>query len=456
MIQDTNRSVISTRAGTVVETRYAKSGQVSIAYQVVGEGALDLVLVPGWVSHVEAFWEEPSFARFLRRLSSFSRLIVMDRRGTGLSVPAAQLPTLEERIDDVRAVMDAAGSERAALLGVSEGGPMCSLFAATHPERTAALVLYGTFATGLEKPDYPWGLTEEVVEAFLKEIDEGWGQGISARLFAPSLAQDERFVKRWSRLERLAVSPGSARTLLQIAAYTDVRDILPSIRVPTLVLHRSEDAVIPVAAARYLAEHIPDAKYVELTGCDHFFWVGDTDAPLGEIEEFLTGVRRGAESDRVLATVLFTDIVGSTVQAAKLGDSHWRSLLERYYDISRREVEYFGGREVNTTGDGHVATFDGPARAIHCARAVRDAIGNLGIRIRAGLHTGECELVGDQIGGIAVHIGARVASTADPDEILVSNTVKDLVIGSGLHFSDRGSHAHKGVPGEWRLFAAAV
>jgi pimeloyl-ACP methyl ester carboxylesterase len=434
------------------DTKYAKSGGVNIAYQVTGEGPFDLVLVPGWVSHVENAWEEPSFARFLHRLASFCRLILLDRRGTGLSDPVAALPTLEQRMDDVRAVMDAAGSKKAALFGISEGGPMCILFAATYPERTSALVLYGTFARGLNDPEYPWGATPDRVERFLERIDREWGTGMTARIFAPSIAQDDRQVQSWGRFERLAVSPGSARTLIHMAMNFDVRHVLPVIRVSTLVLHRSGDRVTRVGNARYMAEHIQGAKYVELLGEDHFPWTGDADAVLDEVEEFLTGARHVPELDRMLATVLFTDIVGSTEQAVELGDHQWRDLLEQHHSLVRSELNRFRGQEIDTAGDGFFATFDGPARGIRCACAIRDSVANLGITIRAGLHTGECEMMGDKIGGIAVHIGARVMAKAGPGEVLVSSTVKDLVAGSGLQFNDRGEHTLKGIPDEWRLF----
>ena len=437
------------------ETHYAKSGDVNIAYQVTGSGSLDLVLVPGWVSHVEQAWEEPSFAGFLHRLASFSRLIFLDRRGTGLSDPVAGLPTLEERMDDVRAVMDAAGSERAALFGISEGGPMCSLFAATYPERATALVLYGTMAKGMREADYPWGVDHDQAIRFLDGIERGWGKGMTPRVFAPSIAQDERQVRSWAKFERLAVSPGGARVLFKMLLETDVRGVLRTIRVPTLVMHRTGDRATPVGGGRYIAGQIPGAKYVELAGIDHFPWVGDSHAVLDEVEEFLTGVRHGPEPDRVLATVMFTDIVGSTELAAELGDRGWRNVLDRYYDETRKYLRIFRGREVDTAGDGFFATFDGPARGIRCACAIRDAVTDLGITIRAGLHTGECEVVGDKVLGIAVHLGARVAARAEANEVLVSTTVKDLVAGSGLGFVDRGAHALKGIPGEWRLFAAS-
>jgi len=435
------------------ETRYAKSGDVHIAYQVVGDAGPDFVLVPGWVSHVEYAWEEPSYARFLTRLASFSRLIMLDRRGTGLSDRFADLPSLEQRMDDVRAVMDAAGSERATLFGISEGGPMCVLFAATYPERTSGLVLYGTLVRGIAEGDLPGWRTGDDVARFLDQIEAQWGSGISLRLFGPSLAHDERMLRSWARFERLAVSPGGSRFLLRTIIDTDVRHVLPAIRVPTLIIHRTGDQATPVEGARYMAEHISGAKYVELPGVDHFAWTGDTDAILDRVEEFVTGERPIRELDRVLATVLFTDIVGSTARAAQMGDRRWRDLLDTHHALVRRELARFRGHEVKTTGDGFLATFDGPARAIRCACAIRDSVGPLGIEIRAGLHTGECELMGDDVGGIAVHIGARVAAVAAPSEVLVSSTVKDLVAGAGLRFAERGTHTLHGVPEEWRLFA---
>ena len=435
------------------ETKYAKSGDVHIAYQVVGDAGPDLVLVPGWVSHVEYAWEEPSYARFLTRLASFSRLIMLDRRGTGLSDRLVDLPSLEQRMDDVRAVMDAAGSERATLFGISEGGPMCVLFAATYPERTSGLILYGALVRGIAEGDLPGWRTEDEIAGFLDQIEAQWGSGISLRLFGPSLAYDEGMLRSWARFERLAVSPGGSRLLLRTTIDTDVRHVLPAIRSPTLIIHRTGDQATPVEGARYMAKHISGAKYVELPGVDHFAWTGDTDAILDGVEEFVTGERPTPELDRVLATVLFTDIVGSTARAAQIGDQRWRDLLATHHALVRRELTRFRGREVKTTGDGFLATFDGPARAIRCACAIRDGVGPLGIEIRAGLHTGECELMGDDVGGIAVHIGARVAAGAAPSEVLVSSTVKDLVAGAGLRFADRGTHTLHGVPGEWRLFA---
>jgi pimeloyl-ACP methyl ester carboxylesterase len=442
-------------AGTPA-TRYAKSGDVHIAYQVVGDGANDLVFVPGWVSHVEYAWEDPSYSDFLRRLASFSRLILLDRRGTGLSDRVAELPTLEERMDDVRAVMDAAGSQRAAVFGVSEGGPMCLTFAATYPERTSALVLYGSFAKLARAPDYPIGAPAESTERFLERVEVEWGTGaISAELFAPSRASDERFRQSWARFERYAASPSGIRALIRMAADTDARGVLSTIRVPALVIHRVGDIMNRIASARYLAERIRGARIVELPGNDHFPWVGDTEAILGEVEEFLTGVRQGPESDRVLATVMFTDIVRATETAATLGDAQWRVLLESHHALVRDHLTRFRGREIDTAGDGFLASFDGPARAVRCATAVSREVRRLGLEVRAGLHTGECELIGEKLGGIAVHTGARVAALAGAGEVLVSGTVKDLVAGSGIKFVERGTHALKGVPGEWPLYAVA-
>jgi pimeloyl-ACP methyl ester carboxylesterase len=439
-----------------VPTKYAKSGGVHIAYQVVGDGPQDLLLVPGWVSHIDYAWEDPHYSRFLRRLASFARLILLDRRGTGLSDRVSELPTLEQRMDDVRAVMDAAQSERAALFGISEGGPMCMLFAATYPARTASLILYGTFARPLRGEDYPFGLAAEQLENVLEWIEGVWGTGeISADQFAPSLAQDEPFRESWGRFERLAVSPSGIKTLLRMLHETDARQTLPVIRVPTLILHRAGDRVAPVEGARYIAERIRDAKYVELPEIDHFPWVGDTDALLDEVEEFVTGVRRGAEPDRVLATVMFTDIVGSTERAAQLGDRKWRDLLDSHNAMIRDQLSNYKGSEIDTSGDGFLAAFDGPARAVRCACAISKAVRRLGLEIRAGVHAGECEIMGGKLSGIAIHTGARIAALAGAGEVLVSSTVKDLVAGSGLRFEERGAHVLKGVPGEWHLYATS-
>ena len=441
---------------TIPTTKYAKSGDVHIAYQVVGEGPQNLVLVPGWVSHLEYAWEEPYYSSFLRRLASFSRLILLDRRGTGLSDRVNDLPTLEQRMDDVRAVMDAASAERAALFGISEGGPLCMMFAATYPARTSALVLYGTYARMLRAPDYPIGMPVEALGKFLDKVEESWGTGaLSSDVFAPSHAKDDAFRQSWARFERLAVSPSGMRALLRMHHENDARHTLPVIRVPTLIVQRDGDRVSRVEGGRYIAERIQGAKYVELPGPDHFPWVGDTDAILDEVEEFLTGTRHGPEPDRVLATVLFTDIVGSTERAVALGDRRWRDLLDRHHAMVREQLTRFRGREIDTAGDGFLAAFDGPARGVRCAEAIVREVRALDLEIRAGLHTGECEIRGEKLSGIAVNTGARVASLAGAGEVLVSSTVKDLVAGSGISFEDRGVKTLKGVPGEWRLYAVA-
>jgi len=441
--------------GDMPETRYAKSGDIHVAYQVSGRGPLDLVFVPGFVSHLEHQWQNPRLAQMLRRLASFSRFIMFDRPGTGLSDRLAGVPTLEQRMDNVRAVMDAVGSERAALLGVSEGGPMSILFAATYPERTAALILYGSYARRMWAPDHPWGRTETEMSAILERMERGWGKDPNLALWAPSVADNEEVCRAVATFQRLAASPGAALTVIRMTTEIDVRHVLPVVRVPTLVIHRTGDRVTGIGQARYLAEHIRDAKLVELAGDDHLPWFGDSDAIVDEIEEFLTGVRPEHDDDRVLATILFTDVVGSTEKAAVMGDRRWRGLLERYYAVARRELARFAGREIDSAGDGLFAAFDGPARAIRCACRVRDEVRPLGIEVRSGLHAGECDVLGEKISGIAVHIGARVAANAAAGEVLVSNTVKDLVAGSGIRFESRGTHVLKGVPGEWPLFAVA-
>ena len=437
------------------QTRYAQSGEISIAYQVIGSGPLDLVYVSGWVSNIDEFWTEPSYARFLTRLATFSRLIVFDKRGTGLSdrVHESELPTLEQRMDDVRAVMDAVGSERAALYGVSEGGPMCALFAATYPERTAALIMFGCYARRIRAMDYPWAPIPEEYQQFLEAIRTGWGGPVGLDARAPSVAHDERFRQWWTTYLVRSASPSAVLALVKMNAEIDVRHVLPAIRVPTLIMHRTGDRALDVGGSRYMASRIPSAKFVEFPGDDHLPWVGDQDAVLDEIEEFLTGMRRGPDPDRVVMTMLFVDIVGSTEKAAALGDRRWRDLLDGYRAAVRRELSRFRGREIDVAGDGLLSMFDGPARAIRCACAIRDGVRALGVEVRAGLHTGEVELIGEGIGGIGVHIGARVAAKAGSGEVWVSSTVKDLVAGSGIRFEDRGTYALKGVPGEWRLLA---
>ena len=437
-------------------TRYARSSDVIIAYQIVGSGPIDLVFVPGWVSQVEAVWEEPTHEAFLRRLAGFSRLILFDKRGTGLSdrVSVDRLPTLEDRMDDVRAVMDAAGSERAALCGVSEGGVMCALFAATYPQRTTALVLYGTYARRLWAPDYPWGPSESEREPYIADVERQWGGPAQLDILAPSAVDDPRLRDWFSRYLRVSASPGAAVALLRMNSKVDIRPILPTIRVPTLIIHRTGDLDIDVGGSRYMAEHIPGAKYVELPGNDHLWFVGDSEAILGEIEEFLTGVRQPDSFDRVLATVMFTDIANSTALAAEVGDRRWRSLLETHNSLIRRNLQLHHGEEVDTAGDGFLARFDGPARAIRCALAIVDSAAQLGLGVRAGIHTGECEVADGKLRGVAVHTAARVMAAARPGEVLVSRTVRDLVAGSRLAFIDRGQHELKGVPGEWQLFTA--
>jgi class 3 adenylate cyclase len=435
------------------DTRYADSDGVSIAYQVHGEGPLDLVLVPGFVSHVELLWEEPSIARFFRQLASFSRLIVFDKRGQGLSDRVGPPPTLEDSMDDLGAVMEAAGCERPAIFGISEGGPMAMLFAATHPDRISSLVLYGTFARMSRAPDYPQGIPMAAYDAWGESIKREWGGPVAIDLWAPSAEGDIRFERWWARLLRHGTSPAGATALMDLYREIDVRAALPAIDVPSLVLHRAEDRAVTVDHGLYLAERIPGASFVELEGRDHLFLVGDVDALLHEVEEFLVGSRGAVESDRALATILFTDIVGSTEKAAALGDRGWRQLLERHDAAVRHQLGLYRGREVKTMGDGFLATFDGPARAIRCAAAVQEEVAGLGVEVRAGIHTGEVELIGDDVGGMAVNIGARIGSLAGPGEVLVSSTVRELVVGSGLEFVERGVQTLKGAPGEWRLFA---
>ena len=436
------------------ETRYARTKDGHVAYQVIGHGPRDLVFIPSWANNIDVMWEEPSLARFLRRLASFSRLLCFDKRGTGVSdpVPLAALPTLEEWMDDVRSVMDAAGSKRAALFGHAEGGAMAMLVAATYPERTSALVLMDAYARYLRDVDYPWGFPADRVPRTLRWLEDTWGVG-GVDFLAPSLADDPRFWRWCARYERLSNAPRAAATMYAAHFERDLRAVLPSIRVPTLVLHRAGNRNIRVGHGRYLGEHIAGAKYVEVRGADALFYVGETETVLDEIEEFLTGVRPVPESGRVLATVLFTDIVASTARSAQIGDRRWKDLLDRHDTLIRRELERHRGRLVKTTGDGVLATFDGPARAIRCAQAIATSVKALGIEVRAGLHTGEVELRGDDVTGLGVYIAARVMDVAGAGEVVVSSTVKDLVAGSGHRFADRGTYDLRGVPGHWRLFA---
>jgi class 3 adenylate cyclase/alpha-beta hydrolase superfamily lysophospholipase len=441
----------------VPETQYARSGDVNIAYQVVGEGGLDLVYVPGWVSNIEYMWTYPPFVHFLERLAAFSRLILFDKRGTGLSdpVPLDRLPTLEQRMDDVRAVLDAVGSERAALFGHSEGGNMCMLFAATYPERVRALVMLAVYAKRLRSDDYPWAPTAEEREADARQIEEhGWGD-IDLSFYAPSRRDDPDFAKWLRGWLRNGASPRAAAGLLRMNSRIDVRDVLPTVGVPTLLLHRTGDPDVNIEEGRYIAERIPGARFVELPGDEHVIPAGDVDRLADEIEEFLTGARPAPESDRVLTTVLFTDIVGSTDRAVALGDREWSELLERHHALVRAELERYRGREVDTAGDGFLATFDGPARAVRCACAIRDAVRAIGLDVRAGVHTGEVQLRGEKVVGIAVHTGARIAALGGTGEVLVSRTVTDLTSGSGLVFEERGEHELKGVPGPWQVYSVA-
>ncbi|OFW66519.1 MAG: hydrolase [Actinobacteria bacterium RBG_16_68_21] len=441
------------------ETRYARSGDVNIAYQVVGDGPRDLVYVPGWVSNLDVMWEDPALARCLERLASFSRLIVFDKRGSGLSdaVSVADLPTLEVRMDDLRAVMDSVGSQSAVVMGHSEGGSMSMLFTATYPARVDALVLMGSFAKRMWSEDYPWATTREHRLAAVADVEATWGVSDEmVETLAPSRAGDEAFRKWLLRYLRLSASPRAAAGLLRMNSEIDVTGILSAITAPTLLLYRIDDADVKVEEGRYIASKILGSKLVELPGADHFFWAGDTDAIIDEIEEFVTGQRPGPSIHRMLTTVLFTDIVDSTRRAAALGDRAWRDLLARHDAAVRIELTRWRGTEVHTTGDGFLATFDGPARAIRCAHAIAHAVRALDIDVRCGVHTGEVEVLGGgDIAGLAVHIGARVAALAGPGEVFASRTVRDLVAGSGLVFTSRGVHELKGVPDPWEIFAVA-
>jgi pimeloyl-ACP methyl ester carboxylesterase len=438
----------------VSDIRYARTSDgVSLAYRVDGDGPLDLVFVPGFVSHLELTWEEPQFAAFYESLTAFARLITFDRRGQGLSDRPPKPPTLEEGMEDIRAVMDAAGSERAALFAVSEGGSMSILCAATFPERVSALVLWGTYARILRADDYEIGTTPAQFARLRELTEEHWGSPIGVSIWAPSRSGDPEFKNWWGRFLRQSSSPRGAVELLSLYEEIDVREVLPAVSVPTLVMARTGDRLTPPAVGRYIAERIPGARFVEIPGADHLIGTEHPEVVAGEVEEFLTGTRYEREPDRVLATVMFTDIVGSTERAAELGDREWRRLVERHDDLVRRAIDRYRGRPIKTLGDGFLATFDGPARGIRCARTLTEQVRDLGIEIRAGLHTGELEAMNGDVGGMAVNIGARVSGLAEAGEVLVSGTVRDLVVGSGIEFADRGTHPLKGVPGEWRLYA---
>ncbi|HKY52435.1 MAG TPA: adenylate/guanylate cyclase domain-containing protein [Candidatus Limnocylindria bacterium] len=435
------------------ETRYARLGEDHIAYQTVGSGPRDILFMSAWFSHVDGRWEEPRFAAMLRRLAAMGRLIVFDRRGIGASDPmTAAEPNWEDWADDIRAVMDAADSERATVIGVGDSGPLAMLFAATHPQRVSSLVVINTGARLVQAPDYPWGLSAEDVQRFLIRTKETWGTGGISDVFSPSTAGDERYQQWWARYQRMSASPGRSTAMARLTFAVDARRVLPTIHVPTLVLHRKDFRFFPIELGRYISEHIPGAKFVEVPGADGFIYLGDTDALLSEVEHFVTGARRAVDTDRVLATVLLTDMVGSTDRAAQLGDHRWRAVLDTHDDIVRAQLEAYRGKLHRATGDGLLATFDGPARAVRCAQAMRDLLRETDIHIRSGLHAGEVELRGNEIGGIAVHIAARISAEAGSGQILCSSTVRDLVTGSDLQFVDQGRRQLKGVPQEWQIF----
>ncbi len=428
-------------------THYAKSGQVHVAYQVFGNGPIDVVFVPGFVSHVEHYWDEPNLARWLNRLGTFSRVILFDKRGTGLSDRVEALPGMDERMDDVAAVMDAVGVEKAAILGVSEGGSLAGLFAATHPERCESLLFYGAFASFNS-----WIPTKEDLESFFRYVDDAWGSGTFAPLLCPSMADDAAFQDWYGKLERLGASPGAAKALMKMNSEIDITDILPTIHVPTLVIHRDDDGRVNVEGGRSLAAGIPNARYLELPGQDHLPWIADGgEEIIGAIEEFLTGSRSAPEIDRILATVIFTDIVGSTARAEKLGDKAWHDLVSAHDRIVRQEFARFDGKEVKSLGDGFLARFERPARAIACTLEIVNALKRIDVEIRVGIHTGEIEVLDDDIRGIAVNIASRIANLGDADDVLVSRTVKDLVAGSGISFDDFGIHTLKGIPDNWQV-----
>ncbi len=435
------------------ETRYARLGDEHIAYQTVGSGPRDILFMSAWFSHVDGRWEEPRFAAMLRRLATMGRLIVFDKRGSGASdpLPAAQ-PTWEDWADDILAVLNACGSERATVIGVGDSGPLAMLFAATQPQRVSSLVVVNSGARLVRAPDYPWGLSPVEVREFLTRTRDTWGTGGIADVFSPSSAADERYQQWWARYQRMGASPGRSTAMARLTFEVDVRNVLSTIHVPTLVIHRKDFRFFPVELGRYLAEHIAGAKYVELPGADGFMYLGDTEAILSEIEQFVTGARRPVDIDRVLATVLLTDMVGSTDLAVQLGDHRWRAVLDTHDDIVRTQLGEYRGRLHRATGDGVLATFDGPARAIRCGQAIRDQLHQSGVDIRSGLHAGEIEIRGSEVGGIAVHIAARISAEAGAGEILCSSTVRDLVTGSDLEFVDRGRHHLKGVPQDWQLY----
>jgi class 3 adenylate cyclase len=435
------------------QTSYAWNGGTALAYQIVGASGPDLLLVPGSVSHLEVLWDEPRVNRFLTRFAGFCRLIIMDPRGLGLSDRLTEIPTLEERVGDLLSVLDAAESEDATLFGNADTGPPCIAAAVSHPDRVGGLILCGTYAKASWSDDYPWGWTDEQFADFRQSVRDAWGTTERIEAVAPSMANDPAFLQWFATLMRLGASPRAVLLLGEMTMAVDVRPLLPQIAVPTLVMHRRGDRINEVDHGRYLADRIPGARWVELPGEDFLLWAGDTGAIVDEVEEFMTGRRGGGEPTRIVATVMFTDLVGSTERARELGDRAWADLLEVHHSRVRAELRRFGGREIDTAGDGFLASFDSSTPAIRCARAVHGSVREIGLDLRIGLHTGECDVVGDKLRGIAVHIGARVASKAGAGETLVSQTVKDLVEGSGIEFQDRGLHELKGVAGEWHLYA---
>jgi pimeloyl-ACP methyl ester carboxylesterase len=440
----------------IPETHYARANSIHIAYQVFGGGPVDLVLVPGWVSHIDVFWDEPIAARFLLGLAEFSRVILFDKRGTGLSDRVTDTPSLEERMDDVRSVMDEVGSRKAALAGYSEGGPMCILFAATYPERTEALITIGSFPRRQYAADYPFGIPEDKAGEFFEMVETQWGGPLDIDRRAPTLSTDQRFCNWWGRFLRASASPAAANALQRANAQIDVRAVLSSVRVPTLILHAIRDRIIPVDASRFMARQIQDAKLVEIDADDHLPFGDGAESIVSEIERFLIGKQKISKIDRVISTVMFTDIIDSTRLAEKLGDKHWRDLLDAHHKAVRQELAIYRGKEVKTTGDGFHATFDGPARAIQCAEAIHDSTHQLGLDLRIGIHTGECEIREDSLEGVAIHIAARVAGIATSGDTVVSRTVKDLVAGSGIEFKDFGTYELKGIPDEYQVFKVAA
>lgn len=440
------------------QTRYARSGEVNIAYQTIGEAPVDVILAPGFPSHLEHGWRQPRLAHFYRRLASFCRLILFDKRGMGLSdrVADADLPGIEQRMDDIRAVLDEVGSASATVVGFSDGGPIATVFAATYPERASGLILVNSYAKRLRTDDYPWGPTVEEWRAFQDSIQRHWGEPLFLDLLAPSRAADAAFVDWWAGYLRQSSSPGAAIAYFRMNAQIDVRAVLPAVHVPTLILHSVGDRINPVGGGRYLSSQIAGARLVELPGADHHPWASEPELVIAEIEEFVTGQRGGPPPVSVLTTLLFTDIVSSTERAAELGDRRWNALLGSHHAIVRAQLERFEGVEVNTTGDGFLAMFDGPARAVRCALAVNLALRDVGVRIRSGVHTTEVELSDYDVSGIGVHVAARVMALAGPDEVVVTSVVRDLAVGSGLVFEERGRHELKGVPGEWELLAVAA